>query len=396
MTRKQRIIIAGAGLGGLCAALCLARQGFEVEVLERAPELAEVGAGIQISANAARVIDHLGLLPEMRRRGFEPEAAEIRDGLTGLTYFHNRLRGAHEARYGFPYIQIHRADLHDLLHDECRRQGIRVAIDNAVLTYRDFGTSVAAVLHGGQEVEGDLLIGADGLHSAVRARMLGPERPRFTGKVAWRGTIPANRLNRAKVAPTAGVWAGPGRHFVHYYLRGGELVNFVAIEERLHWDRESWTEAGNVAELRSAFAGWHETVQEIMGAVESTFLWGLFGRDRLPRWTEGRVALLGDACHPMLPFMAQGAAMAFEDAYVLARCLGRDADPLAALKAYEQSRIDRATRVQQQAVANARLFHAQGRLDQWRRLAPVWIASHLLPGIARGRFDWLYGHDVTD
>ncbi|PWR18057.1 FAD-dependent monooxygenase [Zavarzinia compransoris] len=395
MSRKQRIVIAGAGLGGLCAALCLARQGFEVEVVERAPELAEVGAGIQISANAARVIAHLGLLDELRRRGFEPETAEIRDGRSGFTYFRNRLRDAHAERYGFPYVQIHRADLHDLLLTACTAAGIAVTIDSPVLTYRAFERTAAAVLISGREVEGDVLIGADGIHSAVRMRMLGAERPRFTGQVAWRGTIPAERLDRAKVAPVAGVWAGPGRHFVHYYLRGGALVNFVAIEERPRWDRESWTEPGAVAELRQAFAGWHETVQEILGAVENTFLWGLFGRDRLKRWTDGRVALLGDACHPMLPFMAQGAAMAFEDAYVLARCLAGDDDPVAALKAYERLRIDRATRVQRQAMENGRLFHARGRAEQWRRLAPVWLASHVLPGIARSRFDWLYGFDVT-
>ena len=255
---------------------------------------------------------------------------------------------------------------------------------------------VTVTLASGRVVAGDVLVGADGIHSVVRAQMLGKEQPRFTGQVAWRGTVPADRLPPGLVPATAGVWVGPGRHFVHYYLRGGRLVNFVAVEERKAWQTESWTEPGDVNELRAAFAGWHDVVTGILARVEHTFLWGLFGRDRLPCWTEGRVTLLGDACHPMLPFMAQGASMAIEDAHVLAHCLaaGR-AVPEQALVRYQAVRIERATRVQQQAVANARLFHVRNRAAQILRLGAIWAGTHAIPNLATSRFDWLYGHDVT-
>ena len=394
MDSSRRIVIAGAGLGGLCAALFLKRQGFDVAVLERAPELAEVGAGIQVAANGAKVLAALDLLEDVRRLGFEPAAAEIRDGVSGFTCYRNPLRGAHERRYGQPYVQIHRADLHGILLGACARAGIPVEIDAPVDSYERLDDGVVLRLASGREIEGDVLIGADGIHSAVRATMLGKEQPRFTGQVAWRGTVPAARLRPGVVPETAGIWVGPGRHFVHYYLRGGSLVNFVAVQERSAWREESWTTAGDVGELRAAFAGWHPAVGAILDQVDSTFLWGLFGRDRLPRWTDGPVALLGDACHPMLPFMAQGACMAFEDAAVLARCLASDGDANAALKRYETLRIERATRVQRQAEANARLFHVQNRAAQIVRLGAIWAGTHLIPGLATSRFDWLYGHDA--
>ncbi|MCF4167057.1 FAD-dependent monooxygenase [Zavarzinia compransoris] len=393
--QTRRILIAGAGLGGLCAALCLRRLGFEVEVLERAPELAEVGAGIQVAANGSRVLADLELLDDVRRLGFEPEAAEIRDGVSGFTCYRSPLRGAHERRYGRPYVQIHRADLHGILLGACMRAGVGVTTDAPVEGYERLEDGVALRLASGREIEGDVLIGADGIHSAVRAAMLGREQPRFTGQVAWRGTVPAERLRPGVVPETAGIWVGPGRHFVHYYLRGGRLVNFVAVQERAAWREESWTTAGDVGELRAAFAGWHDAVGAILEQVESTFLWGLFGRDRLPRWTDGPVALLGDACHPMLPFMAQGACMAFEDAAVLARCLAGGGDAAGALKRYERLRIDRATRVQRQAEANARLFHVRNRAAQVLRLGAIWAGTHLLPPLAAARFDWLYGHDAA-
>ena len=243
-----------------------------------------------------------------------------------------------------------------------------------------------------RHLEAGLVIAADGVRSPIRAARFAVEPPRFTGHVAWRALVPAERLSGLPAATQ--VTLGPRRHIVSYPLRGGRLVNLVAIEERAGWQAEGWMLADDPANLRRAFAGWGGAAGTLVASVEECFLWGLFDHPPLPAWTIGRIALLGDACHPMLPFLAQGASMALEDAWVLAAELDRAADPAAGLAAYVAARRPRATRVQRAAARNGRIFHllpglrgpAQAALAAASALAPAWLA---------GRFDWLYGHDVT-
>lgn len=384
--RKAEIIVAGAGLGGLTLALCLAREGLQVTVLEQARALGEVGAGVQISANGARVLHHLGLAERLAEIAFTPERGEIRHWQTGATLSTRPLGAGSLERFGFPYYHLHRADLHAVLAaalETAAPDAIRLARQVTGFTQSDDRVTVATV--SGESYEADVLVGADGIHSTVRAGLFGPDEPRFTGCVAWRALIPTARLPAGHVRPVASNWIGKGGHFVHYYVRAGALVNCVGVVERGQWLAESWSTEGGREDFQADFRGWNGALQVLIETAERCFRWGLFDREPMPRWTRGRVTLLGDACHPMLPFMAQGAVMALEDAYTLARCLAV-AGPAhrAALERYEALRRERTAQVQQMSRGNIAFFHNADADDLEKRLQRH-RSTHL----------WLYGYDVT-
>lgn len=394
MNKVSRVVIAGAGIGGLCAALALARQGVQVIVCEQTLALSEVGAGLQISPNAFKVLRELGLEAALKPFAFVPQNAAIRDYKTGEYYLKMPLAQAAEKRYQAPYWHLHRADLHQVLVDACFATGVDIWLGAVVSRYHEdvLSERIHVVLQDGRECSADLLIGADGLRSAVREQMLGPEQPTFMGQVAWRGVIPVSALN-VEIQPDACVWAGPGRHLVSYYVRGGEFVNFVAVEERDDWRSESWREEGSIEELKRTFAGWHPEVTELLGAATSTFLWALNGRTELPTWSQGRAVLLGDACHPMLPFMAQGAAMAIEDAQALAYYLTRFDTPEALVK-YEAARKPRTTKVQNLSNANAGLYHMHGGMLGKAKLNALKVASRMTPRLIQAKLDAVYGYEL--
>jgi salicylate hydroxylase len=358
-TQNGHIIIAGAGLGGLTLALCLIRSGFKVTVLEQARKLGEVGAGVQISANGARVLYHLGLEQALRATAFLPEQGEMRHWRSGQTLISRPLGQASIDAFGFPYFHLHRADFHDLLAAAVAAEAPdAVRLGAKVKGFRQSSDGVRVSTEAGEEIAGDLLVGCDGIHSAVRAGLFGPDAPRFTGCVAWRATVATTALPKDHVRPVATNWLGEGGHFVHYYLRRGDLVNCVGVLEQEAWLQESWSAKGDVGAFRESFAGWHEELQVLIRQVESCFRWGLFDREPLPKWSDGNVTLLGDACHPMLPFMAQGAVMALEDAYTLAACLSTAGSHIAAaLGRYEELRRARTSMVQQLSRDNVEFFH---------------------------------------
>ena len=383
---KPKIVIVGAGLGGLTLALSLARANFEIVVLEQASRLGEVGAGIQISANGARVLHDLGLEGELAKVVFRPERGEMRHWKTGETLITRPLGDSSIERFGFPYYHMHRADFHGVLETAARAaasDAIRLNAKVAAIEQTD--GRVRAVLTSGEVIESDVLIGCDGIHSAVRETMFGADDPHFTGCIAWRATIPTDRLPKNHVRPVASNWIGRGGHFVHYYLRRGELVNCVGVLEGQEWSAESWSSEGAQTDFLADFAGWHGDLQVLIRNAERCFRWGLFDRDPMPRWSDGRVALLGDACHPMLPFMAQGAVMGLEDAHTLTRCLDENDDPAAALVRYEDLRRERTAIVQRMARENMSFFHDPDVDDLEERLN-----SH------RDAHMWIYGFDVTD
>jgi salicylate hydroxylase len=385
------VAVIGGGIGGLTAALALLRAGFDVHVYEQASALGEIGAGIQVSPNASRVLHRLGLAEPLARAGVRPLAWHQRRWEDGRTLLRAPLGDQVENAFGFPHYQIHRADLLSVLNDALPAERVHLAHRLADLV--DRGDAVEVEFANGARATFDLVVGADGIHSATRTILFGPQHPRFTGCVAYRGLVPAERLRDLGLEVTAQVWMGPGGHFVHYYVSGGRLVNFVAVSERDTWTRESWTDRGEVADALAAFAGWHEQVRAILGAVEETFTWALFDRSPLERWSKGRVTLLGDACHAMLPFMAQGAAQAIEDGATLAACLaGADADVLGALRRYERVRIPRASRIQVLSTTNKTRFHLPDGPEQEARDAEM-------PG---GSTDWsfrtvawIYEYDAT-
>lgn len=398
MSDPDHILVAGAGLGGLTAALALARKGKHVTVFERSPELTEVGAGIQIAPNGTHVLGALGLDNDLSAIGFRPQAATLRLGRSGHIVFSNPLGKTARQRYGADYYHVHRADLHRVLSEALANEpAASLQLGTGVQSFSEKGEHVTVALSDGATVDGNALIGADGIHSAVRAGLFGDDAPRFTGNAAWRLLVPADRLPPGLIPPDATVWTGEKGHAVTYFVRGGELVNFVGVVERADWQVESWLEQGDLGELRRDFAPWCDTIQTLLGAAdpESCFKWALYDRDPMPQWSKGRVTLLGDACHPMLPFMAQGACMAMEDAWVLARHVEQAADISRAFSAYENARRKRTARVQLAARANAVRFH-KGRLPgQLLTYGPMWIAAQLAPSLLNRPFDWIYAADVT-
>jgi salicylate hydroxylase len=270
-----------------------------------------------------------------------------------------------------------------------------VNLGRKVVGYEQSEAGVVATLDTGERVSGDVLVGADGIHSVVRAQMLGTEAPRYTGMTAWRAIAPVSDLANGAPPPNATVWTGRHRHAVTYLLRGGSLANFGGVGERKARHVESWTEQGSREDALADFQRWHPAVTDIIEAAPVLHRWALYDRDELPKWRSGRVVLMGDACHPMLPFLAQGAVMAIEDAYVLARELSEAATVQDALASYESLRKPRTSRVQAGARENARLFHRSNPVTQMSTYGPMWVAGRMMKGFIHSRNDWLYGHDVT-
>lgn len=398
---SKKIVVAGAGIGGLCAALALSQQGFDVAVYEQSSELGEVGAGLQLSSNAMHVLQALGVAGDIRAKAFQPNAAVMRHFQTGSTYFTVPLADAVVEKYGADYLHIHRADLHGVLHKACIDSGVSIHLSHVLSNYESSDKEVLITFNNEINIQADVLIGADGIKSNVQACMLGDSQAlfpaKFTGQVAWRGVVSASKLPKDLVKPNANLWVGPGQHFVSYYLRGGDLVNFVAVQERTDWQKESWNECGDINELKGAFEGWHPEVTELLAAADSCFLWALFDRKPLNQWVDKNVALLGDACHPMLPFLAQGAAMAIEDSYALAHCLASEQNTEQALKAYQTIRLARTRDIQLGAHKNASLYHMSS-FSERAKLSVLSGLSHmgLSDKLAAGKMDSIYGYNVVE
>jgi salicylate hydroxylase len=386
----MRVIIIGAGIGGLVAALTLRRAGIEVQLFEQSAALREIGAGIQITPNASRILARLGLANSMREYGVRPLAVQIRRWDDGRILTRQLLGDECERTFGAPYYHFHRAELLDLLAAALPAHLIH--LDHRCVDLEQFSERVEVRFHNGATADADLVVGADGIHSTVRELIAGRESPRFSGHVAYRGLVPAERLAHLGLEVNASSWWGPGHHFVHYFVgAGARYVNWVAVMPG-EWRIESWTARGEVADALREFDGWHPQVGAIIGAAEATNRWALYDRDPVVRWTVGRVTLLGDAAHAMLPYMAQGAVQAIEDAAVLARCLERVSrdDPAPALSRYEDTRKPRATRCQEGSRRNGEMYHlTDGSQQQLRDVSLGSVATVPLPQNA-----WLYGHDV--
>jgi len=388
----MKVVIAGGGIGGLSAAIALCKVGFEVEVVERASALQEVGAGLQLSPNATKGLASLGVLEAVAAISSIPETLEMRIGRTGQKVFSIPIAREARNRYGAPYLHAHRADLIDILSRAAVQAGAQIRLGARVSAYVRDDAGLRVGLDTGAILPCDLLVGADGVRSAVRRQMLGEEAPRFTGAVAWRMTAPAD------VAPdlpqSAIVWAGPGKHAVTYRIRRGTLINFVGVVETREWRSESWDQAGDPVELAKIFGDWASPIPDIIASASHCFVWALFDRDPLPSWSEDRVTLLGDACHPMPPFQAQGAAMAIEDAVVLAKCLNAEGVSQASLQRYEKLRKPRTSKVLASARANMGVFHRSNIVTQAATYGPMKLADRLFPSFVRSRQDWIYGYDV--
>ena len=364
------IAIIGAGIGGLAAAAFLLRQGHTVRVYEQAPAFARVGAGIQMAPNAVKVLRALGVEDPLRQVAFRSPRAVSRVWDTGEVTSDLPLGDAVEATFGAPYFFLHRADLHAAIASAVPEGVVTLNCKLVGVVQNNFG--VALTFADGTQVTADAVIAADGVHSLVRELLLGPEHARFTGRVAYRTTFDLALMQGMHVPVVRTKWWGSDRHMVIYPVTAaGDEIYFVTSQpEKAEWlTAESWSARGNLEELRASFAGFHAEVQAVLNAAKQVHKWALFERDPLPRWGEGRVVLLGDACHPMTPYMAQGAASALEDAMVLSRCMqGVNGDGIAAaFQRYEATRKPRTSQIQAQSSKNTWL---KGETD------PAWVYGY--------------------
>ena len=383
-----RVAVIGGGIGGLSAAVALRQAGFAVDVYEQAPELNEVGGGINMGPNAARILYRLGLGDGLDREAVRPLATHQRRWQDGRTLQRAVLNPLCEQLYGAPHITIHRADLLAVIASAFPAEHIHLG--HRLVGLAERGDGAEAWFENGAHIRADVVVGADGIHSAARAALFGDEEPCFAGCVAYRGLVPVERVADLGLELGSQSWVGPGAHLVHYFVSRGRLLNFVGWTEHDTWNREDWTDRATVERALAAFEGWHPQVRHIIAAAETCFIWALFDRDPLEHWSVGYTTLLGDACHPMYPFMGQGAAQAIEDGAALAACLADGAgDPAAALRRYERLRLPRVTRLQEMSRASKYRYHMPDSPEQQQRDAEWARAGDRSPEALR----WLFDHD---
>jgi salicylate hydroxylase len=393
VTSSRTVVVAGAGIGGLTAAIALAQRGFRVAVIEQAERLEAVGAGIQLSPNASRVLIGLGLGERLAPHIVAPQALNVMNARTGKVLARAALGDNATKRYGAPYWVIHRGDLHTVLRETVEATplvDLQLGVRAEDFTAGDDGVTVGGRKDGRPtETRGAALIGADGLWSALRGRLGHHDEPRFAQHTAWRALVAAEAVSPALRALSVNLWLGRHAHLVHYPVRGGSLVNVVAIL-RDRWREPGWSAPGDRDDLLARFpAGlWHGAPRDLIAAAPSWQKWALYDCRPLKQWGQGPATLLGDAAHPMLPYLAQGAAMAIEDAAVLARCLAQTPDDApAALRNYEDKRRKRTARTQRAARRNGTVYHMGGAEAFLRSLALVAMRG---TGLLR-HYDWLYG-----
>jgi len=385
-TEDLRIAVVGAGIGGLTVAAALRRAGLRCVVFEQAPRLAEVGAGLQIAPNAARQLHRLGLARHLGRVAVRPEAIEMVRWDDGRRIMRMPLGAECERVFGAPYYTVHRAQLHQGLVDLLEPDTLQLGQRCRAVTERADG--VELMFAGGGTVTADVVVGADGIHSVVRDQLVRDE-PRYSGQTIYRGLLPAERVPELTTPPGVRLWLGQEQHCVAYPVSAGRLVSFAATTPAGTWRTESWVAPGRVADLAAAYRGWHPQVQALIGAADAVTRWGLHDRATIDRWSSARITLVGDAAHPMLPFLAQGANQAIEDAVALVACL-RSAGPSVAqaLRRYQELRVPRTAEVHRRSRANNRTLHLSDGDEQRRRDQDLALDAEL------SAQEWLYGYDV--
>jgi salicylate hydroxylase len=389
----KRIAIAGAGIAGLTTALSLLQRGWKVDVYEQASQLAEVGAGLQISPNGTRVLQSLGLEPALQAVVCQAKGKEIRMWNTGQRWKLFDLGDDCLQRFGAPYWMVHRGDLHKILLEAFNeRSDVPVKLNARVVSAQSTSTGASFVLQDGSQHHAHGLIAADGVHSILREKLLGEDKAQFTGLLAWRGLVSVHTISAHLQAQVGTNWVGPGAHVITYPVRGGQLMNVVGIIEKEGWQGESWTERGTHEELLQDFGHWHADVCELMRKIEQPFKWALLGRSPQKGWAQGAICLVGDSAHPTLPFLAQGANMAIEDAAVMARCLSAQDTAEKGFAQFENVRWQRTADIVNRSSDNAKRFHNPQLSDAAK--AVDYVSTEWEPEKVRRRYDWMFEYDA--
>jgi salicylate hydroxylase len=396
MERALRVGIIGAGIGGVTLARALAQRGIEARVFERAPMFGEVGAGVQMTPNAVKVLSALGLEDQLKKIGFLPQAMVGRNWKTARELFRTPLKESCPDLYGADFYHVHRADLHAALASDIKPgQATFGASCTGLIQHAN--TAVARFADG-SEFEADLIVGADGVRSVIREQLWGQEAANYTGHMCWRALVNVDKHPLPFVSPDSSFWMGPKGHVVTYYVKGGSMVNIVAVNESPAWVEESWNAKSTQQEMLAGFEGWHPNLIELFKRTDpdAIFKWGLFDRDPMKTWSKGHATLLGDAAHPMLPFLSQGAAMAIEDGYVLAQSLAFHGPRQLqqALCAYEAERLPRTSRVQLEARERGRTYHLPSAWSQLKRDMTYRWRQLLNPNAVGIQANWVYEYDA--
>lgn len=385
----MRVIIVGAGIGGLTAAIALRMVGVDdVHVYEQTSALREVGAGVAISPNAVRVLHHLGLARQLGKVGVVSSSMDTRDWRSGALVARVPLAEAAATRWGAPFYHLHRADLHDALREALGNQ--HITLGARTVAVEEDASSVTVRFADGRDARGDLLIGADGIHSVVREYIAGPDQAIWSRQISWRGLAPASVGRDIGLEVRHHSFWGPRKQFVCFYVAGERMLNWVGnTQSDNDWEHESWSARGAREDVLALYKDWHPEVRALIEGTEHVFKWALFDRPPLKNWTRGRVSLLGDAAHPMLPYLAQGASQSIEDACMLARCVdqGRE-NPEHAIEAYAACRQDRTAKIQKAA-------REMGRAVQSMDPVEVQTRNASLSADPMARFDWIWGYDIT-
>ncbi len=394
MPRTPKVAIVGAGIGGLTAAIAMHRRGIEVGVYEQSPQIAEIGAGVSLSPNAIKAFRALGLDQHIAAIGFESDNQLVRAWDSGDILSKVFRKGVYQKEFGAPYLSAHRADLVEVLRQQLPSNVIHL---NARCTgVETSGSTARALFADGTEIDADLIVGADGIRSAVRQSLFGRDAPRFTGSVCWRGLVPLDAFPPGTISTDLTLYMGPRSHVIHFMVRRGALINFVAHVETDAWTQESWTEECERSEVMETFAGWHEPLLRLLGSSNRYYKWALYDRDPLERWSKGRVTLLGDAAHAMLPHIGQGACMAIEDGYALAELVSRYPDDVTeALRQYERLRLPRTRKAVLEARARGKEMHLTSKWAQIKRNIRMAL-QHRLGGDKTGlKLSEFYEYDVA-
>jgi salicylate hydroxylase len=393
MQRNPRVAVIGAGIGGITAAVAMRQRNIEVDVYEQSAAIGEIGAGVTLSPNAIKAYRALGLEAQIAAIGYESDYQLVRSWNTGNVISQVFRKGVYQKEFGAPYLSVHRADLIEVLHRRLPDRTVHLAA--RCVEVETGNTGARARFADGTEIEADIIVGADGIHSAVRRSLFGPEAPRFTGSVCWRGLVPIDALPSGLIGKDLTMYMGPRSHVIHFMVRAGKLINFVAHVETDAWTQESWTQECDRAEVMETFAGWHAPLRQLLGCAERYYKWALYDRDPIAHWSKGRATLLGDAAHAMLPHIGQGACMAIEDGYALAAVIAQMPDELGdALRHYERLRLPRTRRAVLESRARGNEMHLTSRWAQWKRNLKMALQHRIggdKTGIQLGSF---YAYDV--